>query len=384
MAKMMAFDQEAREAMRRGVAKLARAVKVTLGPKGRNVILQKSFGSPTVTKDGVTVAKEIDLEDVYENMGARMVREVASKTSDVAGDGTTTATVLAEARTSTVAKSRHVRAHVTSIERGAEGWTVRSSDGNSTAADVVVLATGNPPPGVPAWASALEGSHRFIADPWEGGALRRITSGHVLAIGTGLTFVDVAISVAAHPDVTVTGISRHGLLPTPHTHVEHPPPLPELHTPRDVLHWLRSQRHQWREAVNGLRTITQELWRGFDDAQKRQFLRHAHRYWEIHRHRIAEPVAHRIEELRTSGRLAVRSAKVLEVRETVDGFDVVTASGTLHADWLVACTGPSESAMLADEPIAGLIRTGAARPGPLGIGLDVHRSEEHTSELQSH
>jgi len=97
MAKMLVFDQEAREAMRRGVSKLARAVKVTLGPKGRNVILQKSFGSPTVTKDGVTVAKEIDLEDVYENMGARMVREVASKTSDVAGDGTTTATVLAEA-----------------------------------------------------------------------------------------------------------------------------------------------------------------------------------------------------------------------------------------------------------------------------------------------
>ena len=97
MAKIIAFQQEARESIRRGVSKLARAVKVTLGPKGRNVILQKSFGSPTVTKDGVTVAKEIDLEDVYENMGARMVREVASKTSDVAGDGTTTATVLAEA-----------------------------------------------------------------------------------------------------------------------------------------------------------------------------------------------------------------------------------------------------------------------------------------------
>ena len=97
MPKMIAFDQEARDAMRRGVSKLARAVKVTLGPKGRNVILQKSFGSPTVTKDGVTVAKEIDLEDVYENMGASMVKEVASKTSDVAGDGTTTATVMAEA-----------------------------------------------------------------------------------------------------------------------------------------------------------------------------------------------------------------------------------------------------------------------------------------------
>src|SRR5271163_3064548 len=95
-AKQIAFDAEAREAMRRGVSKLARAVKVTLGPKGRNVIIQKSFGSPTVTKDGVTVAREIELEDKYENMGARMVREVAAKTSDVAGDGTTTATVLAE------------------------------------------------------------------------------------------------------------------------------------------------------------------------------------------------------------------------------------------------------------------------------------------------
>src|SRR6202007_2518653 len=96
-AKMIAFDQDARQAMQRGVAKLARAVKVTLGPRGRNVIIQKSFGSPTVTKDGVTVAKEIELDDKYEDMGAKMVKEVASKTSDVAGDGTTTATVLAEA-----------------------------------------------------------------------------------------------------------------------------------------------------------------------------------------------------------------------------------------------------------------------------------------------
>jgi hypothetical protein len=102
------YDQEARasfphthERMPKiaydGVRKLARAVKVTLGPRGRNVIIEKSFGSPTVTKDGVTVAKEIELEDKYENMGAQLVKEVASKTSDVAGDGTTTATVLAEA-----------------------------------------------------------------------------------------------------------------------------------------------------------------------------------------------------------------------------------------------------------------------------------------------
>ncbi len=96
-AKEIRYDQKARESMLRGVNILADAVKVTLGPKGRNVILDKSFGSPTVTKDGVTVAKEIELEDKFENMGAQMVREVASKTSDVAGDGTTTATVLAQA-----------------------------------------------------------------------------------------------------------------------------------------------------------------------------------------------------------------------------------------------------------------------------------------------
>src|ERR1041385_1980976 len=96
-AKQLIFDENARPTLLRGVTKLAKAVAATLGPKGRNVVLDKKFGSPTVTKDGVTVAKEIELEDPYENMGAQMVREVASKTSDNAGDGTTTATVLAEA-----------------------------------------------------------------------------------------------------------------------------------------------------------------------------------------------------------------------------------------------------------------------------------------------
>src|ERR1700723_2143695 len=96
-AKQIVFEEQARQALLKGVNKLARAVIATLGPKGRNVVLDKKFGSPTVTKDGVTVAKEIELEDPYENMGAQMVREVASKTSDIAGDGTTTATVLAEA-----------------------------------------------------------------------------------------------------------------------------------------------------------------------------------------------------------------------------------------------------------------------------------------------
>src|SRR5215213_726092 len=117
-AKRIAFDQEAREAIRRGVSKLARAVKVTLGPSGRNVVLEKSFGSPTVTKDGVTVAKEIELDDAYENMGAQMVKEVASKTSSVAGDGTTTATVYAEAIYSEGLKNVTAGANATQIQRG--------------------------------------------------------------------------------------------------------------------------------------------------------------------------------------------------------------------------------------------------------------------------
>src|SRR4030088_1872306 len=97
MAKHIAYGEESRRALLSGVNRLADAVKVTLGPRGRNVVLDKKFGSPLITKDGVTVAKEIELEDKLENVGAQMVKEVASKTSDVAGDGTTTATVLAQA-----------------------------------------------------------------------------------------------------------------------------------------------------------------------------------------------------------------------------------------------------------------------------------------------
>src|SRR5438034_5437010 len=94
-AKQLKFEEEARRALERGAAAVNRAVKVTLGPRGRNVVIDKKWGSPTITKDGVTVAKELELSDPYENMGAQLVKEVASKTNDVAGDGTTTATVLA-------------------------------------------------------------------------------------------------------------------------------------------------------------------------------------------------------------------------------------------------------------------------------------------------
>ncbi len=119
-AKKIAFGTDARTAIQKGVSKLAKAVKITLGPCGRNVILEKSFGSPTVTKDGVTVAKEIELEDSYENMGAQMVKEVASKTSDVAGDGTTTATILAESIFDEGLKNITAGANAMQVKRGIE------------------------------------------------------------------------------------------------------------------------------------------------------------------------------------------------------------------------------------------------------------------------
>ncbi len=117
-AKQIAYEMEAREAIRRGVRQLSRAVKVTLGPRGRNVVLEKSFGAPTVTKDGVTVAKEVELEDAYENMGAQMVKEVASKTSTLAGDGTTTATIYAEAIYDEGLKNLAAGANAMELKRG--------------------------------------------------------------------------------------------------------------------------------------------------------------------------------------------------------------------------------------------------------------------------
>ncbi|MEM7698230.1 MAG: chaperonin GroEL, partial [Verrucomicrobiota bacterium] len=118
MAKQLSFDEEARHSLLAGVRKLAQAVKSTLGPSGRNVILEKKFGSPTITKDGVTVAKEIELPDPYENMGAQLIKEVSSKTSDIAGDGTTTATVLAESIYSEGLRNVTAGANPTSLQRG--------------------------------------------------------------------------------------------------------------------------------------------------------------------------------------------------------------------------------------------------------------------------
>ena len=155
MAKQIIFDADARGSLKRGVDQLADAVKVTLGPKGRNVIIEKKFGSPTVTKDGVTVAKEVELEDKIENVGAQMVKEVASKTSDVAGDGTTTATVLAQAIMTSGLKNVTAGANPMDLKRGIDKAVVevvtqlrgesRDIEGKNEIAQVAAISANNDP-----------------------------------------------------------------------------------------------------------------------------------------------------------------------------------------------------------------------------------------------
>ena len=129
MAKILQFDEEARRSLERGVDTLANTVKVTLGPKGRNVVLEKKWGAPTITNDGVSIAKEIDLEDPYEKIGAELVKEVAKKTDDVAGDGTTTATVLAQALVREGLRNVAAGANPMALKRGIEAAVASVSEG---------------------------------------------------------------------------------------------------------------------------------------------------------------------------------------------------------------------------------------------------------------
>ena len=146
MAKEIKFNIQAREELKKGVDELADAVKVTLGPKGRNVIIEKKFGAPHITKDGVTVAKEIELEDPFQNMGAQLVKEVASKTGDDAGDGTTTATVLAQAIVNVGLKNVAAGANPMDLKRGIDKAVAKAKEARKQGADVVAITDGQMSP----------------------------------------------------------------------------------------------------------------------------------------------------------------------------------------------------------------------------------------------
>jgi len=223
-------------------------------------------------------------------------------------------------------------------------------------ADMVVLALGNAVPTQPAWVSNFSACP-LIVDPWAAGALDAIADGaRVLCVGTGLTFVDIALSLARR-GAHVTGVSRHGLLPQVHAPAAAPPALPTgFSSPRAVATWIRSQP-DWRAAFAALRPVTQRLWRTFTHDQQAQFLRHARRHWDVHRHRMSTTVADEIVRLRQAGVVEVRRGDSQAFANSGD-YDVV-----------VLCTGPDDAALRSTPLLAGLLGDGTACAGPHDMGI---------------
>src|SRR5581483_7153763 len=247
---------------------------------------------------------------------------------------------------------------VVAAESSAEGYLLTLADGARLAAGTLVLALGNartddPLPPV----EGLRASPRYLADPWASGKLETIEGGEVLLVGSGLTAVDVALTLSHRP-VRLTLVSRHGLLPQAHSGTPAPPSPPaELpSTPVGLLRAIRAAAagtDDWRSVVDGLRPRTQELWRNLGAEAQAQFMRHLGSYWNIHRHRMAPEVHDRLSALKAEGRLRVLAGTIsgAEIRDdgvtvgirTRDGRDVIVEAG-----YVVNCTGPSAS--LVDRP----------------------------------
>ena len=256
-------------------------------------------------------------------------------------------------------------------------------------ADQVIVAIGNLPPlDPPAAARRLASTSRYVRDPWAPRALEGVAGRDpVLLIGTGLTAVDAILSLdAAGQTGLIVAVSRHGLLPR--EHLEGPPdapPWPEAlraRTCRELLGTVRrrvreeeAQGGDWRSVVDGLRAATPALWQGLPPAEQARFLRHASRYWEVHRHRMAPEVAARVRSLLATGRLVVRAARVESCTPVARGVEVKLSTPCgelLRVAHVVNCTGPSLRVTSGGNPLVDwLVRSGSARPGRWGLGLDV-------------
>ena len=231
--------------------------------------------------------------------------------------------------------------------------------GERIRADRVVIALGNASPTRPEWLGAID-APRVVNDPWAHGALDRVRDGStVLCIGTGLTFVDVALSLTRR-SCQVTATSRHGLLPQAHAPATPEPTLAQLSdtsSPATVLRWIREQS-DWRAALQALRPETQRIWRNWTETDRRQFLRHSRRHWDVHRHRMAPEVAQSLQKSITDGTVVVQRGDGRRLAE----------SGAY--DYIVLCTGPDDGAAISQPPLASLVARGLARSGPHGMGID--------------
>jgi uncharacterized NAD(P)/FAD-binding protein YdhS len=283
-------------------------------------------------------------------------------------------------------------AEAVAIRRRSAGPAVRVilTDGHLDA-DIAVLATGNAPAGLP---FGVPPGDRVIADPWQPGALDSLLAEplprSVVIAGTGLTMLDLAVAItAASPQTTVHAVSRHGLLPRTHPATVPPPDqplwLPVLFRTTEPaglveLMWqvrsvIAASPANWHHVMCALRPLVPGLWRRMPDADKRLFLRHLARYWEIHRHLVPPQTASRITALRMAGRLNVRKGHIRAVARAAGRLEVSvdTDRGTaeLPADWLVSSTGTTANITATASPLLrDLFRTGLARPDPLGLGID--------------
>jgi uncharacterized NAD(P)/FAD-binding protein YdhS len=262
-------------------------------------------------------------------------------------------------------------------------------------ADAAVLATGNASPATP---FPVPASPRYIRDPWLPGALDGVADGSpVVVLGTGLTMLDVAISLTgAHPRTVVHAVSRHALVPREHRappdravpppdRAVPPPVMPDL-SPVDLpglIRYVRAAAAQapddWQAVVDALRPHVPGLWQRLSLPDKRLFLRHVARYWEVHRHRVPPATARRIDQLRSTGRLCVQRGRIIAAADEPAGLCVRIAHGgqvtEVAAGWLINATGPAADITATTDPLLrGLLDRGLARPDPLRLGLEVDAS----------
>ncbi|MCU1450691.1 MAG: hypothetical protein JWP02_2861 [Acidimicrobiales bacterium] len=285
-----------------------------------------------------------------------------------------------------------VRSRVTAVHARSSDAILGLDDGGHIEADRVVLALGNLPPTDP-HPSLPEAGPRYIADPWAPRALATIDhDAPVLLIGSGLTAVDVALSLAGRGHRgPIDAVSRHGLLPRPHalgsSGAAAPPPAvapdPGLTTRalvgamRRAVRGAEARGEDWRPLVDGLRPVTQQIWRSLPEDERRRFLRRAARLWEVHRHRMAPAVAASVEDLMASGRLVVRAGTVASVAADHGALRIGLRrrggrSHDLRVGHVVNCTGPSADVRSSDDPLLRtLLASGQARPDPLALGLDI-------------
>nr|MBA3811592.1 FAD/NAD(P)-binding protein [Caulobacteraceae bacterium] len=213
---------------------------------------------------------------------------------------------------------------VRGLERDAEGWRVRLAVGRVLEADAVVLALGNLPPPAPEGVDpALAGSRLYASDPWAWSPADTPARGDILLLGTGLTAVDIALSIdGARPGARVVALSRRGFLPRRHAEVGAPdtPASAPKGSPLEVLQEIRRRgASDWRAAIDGLRPYVQSLWRGWSLAEKTRFLRHLRPWWDVHRHRLAPQVAARIEAFQKAGTLTIAAGRLEALVPTKDG-----------------------------------------------------------------